>query len=81
MKEKLMKYKKKIITIVVSFVVVGLAIAGGYIGLGYNYAKNNENYSEQEVKEIALAQVDGEVISVQKEFELEDDQLSRSEFE
>ena len=81
MKEKLMKYKKKAIITVVALVVAGLAITGGYIGLGYNYAKKNENYSEQEAREIALAQVDGEIISVQKEFELEDDQLSRSEFE
>lgn len=81
MKEKLIKYKKKIIITAVALVVAGLAIAGGYIGLGYNYAKKNENYSEQEVKEIALAHVDGEVISVKKDFELEDDRLSRSEFE
>lgn len=81
MKETLMKYKKKAIISVVALVVAGLAITGGYIGLGYNYAKKNENYSEQEAREIALAQYDGEIIGVQKEFELEDNQLSRSEFE
>ena len=43
MKEKLMKYKKKAIITVVALVVAGLAITGGYIGLGYNYAKKNEN--------------------------------------
>lgn len=81
MMKKVATYKKKIIIAVVAVAVAGLALAGGYIGLGYYYAKNNENYSEQEARDIALAQVDGEIINVQKDFELEDDQLSRSEFE
>ena len=81
MMKKVAAYKKKIIITVVVVAVAGLAIGGGFIGLGYNYAKNNENYSEQEARNIALAQFDGEIISVQKDFELEDDQLSRSEFE
>ena len=78
---KVAAYKKKIIITLVAAAVAGLVIGGGFIGLGYNYAKNNENYSEQEARDIALAQVNGEIISVQKDFELEDDQLSRSEFE
>lgn len=81
MMKKVATYKKKIIIAVVAVAVAGLALAGGYIGLGYYYAKNNENYSEQEARDIALAQVDGEIINVQKDFELEDDQVSRSEFE
>ena len=81
MKEKLMKYKKKIIVTTVSVVTGALVIVGGYVGMGYYYAKQNENFSEAEVKEIALTQVDGDVISVHKEFELEDDRLSLSEFE
>ncbi|MGN1386441.1 MAG: PepSY domain-containing protein [Bacillus sp. (in: firmicutes)] len=80
MMKKVAVYKKKIIITVVATAVAGLALAGGCIGLGYYYAKNNENYSEQEARDIALTQVDGEIISVQKDFELEDDQLSRSEF-
>lgn len=78
---KMLKYKKKIIISVIAILVIGIAIVGGYYGMGYNYAKKNENYTEKQVREIALAQTNGEIINVKKDFELEDDNLAQSEFE
>ncbi|PGA90841.1 hypothetical protein COL93_27820 [Bacillus toyonensis] len=78
---KMLQHKKKIIISVISILVIGIAIIGGYYGMGYNYAKKNENYTEKQVREIALAQTNGEIINVKKEFELEDDNLAQSKFE
>ncbi|MEH6942210.1 PepSY domain-containing protein [Bacillus sp. JJ722] len=77
----MLKHKKKIIISVIGILIIGIAIVGGYYGLGYNYAKKNENYTEKQVREIALAQTNGEIINVKKDFEIEDDNLSQSEFE
>ncbi len=81
MKEKIMKYKKKIIGTVAGVAVLSIAIGGGYLGMGYHYAKQNDRYTEKQIRDIATAQVAGEVISVRKQFELEDDRLPHSEFE
>ncbi len=80
-KNMFVENKKKIIGGFIAIVVLGLVVVGGYVGMGYYYANKNDNYTEKEIKEIALKQVDGEVISVQKEFNLEDDHISRSEYE
>ena len=79
--QKLAVSKKKIILTVVVIAVLFAAGIGGYVGIAYNYAKKNDNYTEAQIKEIALSYIDGEVISVQKDFEIEDDRLSHSEFE
>lgn len=78
---KMLKHKKKIIISVIAILVSGIAIVGGYYGMGYNYAKKNENYTEKQVREISLAHTNGEIINVKKEFELEDDNLAQSKFE
>lgn len=77
----MLKHKKKIIISVIAILVIGITIVGGYYGIGYNYAKKNENYTEKQVREIAFAQTNGEIINVKKDFELEDDNLAQSEFE
>ncbi|WP_433772668.1 PepSY domain-containing protein [Bacillus wiedmannii] len=77
----MLKHKKKIIISVISILLIGTAIVGGYYGMGYNYAKKNENYTEKQVREIALAHTNGEIINVKKEFELEDDNFTQSKFE
>ncbi|HDR7717892.1 PepSY domain-containing protein [Bacillus albus] len=77
----MLKHKKKIIISVIAILVSGIAIVGGYYGMGYNYAKKNENYTEKQVREIALAHTNGEIMNVKKEFELEDDKLAQSTFE
>ena len=81
MKEKLMKYKKKIIITIATIAVLAIATVGGYFGMVYNYALKNDNYTEAEIKEIALEQVEGEVVSLHKELDIEDARLSQSEFE
>ena len=80
MMESIKKYKKRIIVSLVTLVVLAAAAVGGYFGAGYYYAKQNVNYSEAEVKEIALADTAGEVISVHKELELEEN-VTKSEYE
>ncbi|MEI5889968.1 hypothetical protein DXB51_09340 [Bacillus cereus] len=77
----MLKHKKKIIISVISILVIGIAIVGGYFGMGYNYAKKNDNYTEKQVREISLAHTNGEIINVKKEFELEDNNLIQSQFE
>ncbi len=80
-KNRLAENKKKILGSFIAIVVLGIIVIGGYVGMGYYYANQNDNYTEAQIKEIALEQIDGEVISVNKDFELEDDRLSRSEYE
>ncbi|MGH1287648.1 PepSY domain-containing protein [Bacillus toyonensis] len=77
----MLKHKKKIIISVISILVISIAIVGGYFGMGYNYAKKNDNYTEKQVREISLAHTNGEIIHVKKEFELEDNNLTQSQFE
>ncbi|MCU5323332.1 hypothetical protein OB976_09795 [Bacillus cereus] len=77
----MLKHKKKIMISVISILVIGIVIVGGYLGMGYNYAKKNENYTEKQVREISLAHTKGEIMNVKKEFELEDDNLTQSTFE
>ena len=74
----MLKYKKKIMISVIAILVSGIAIISGYYGMGYNYAKKNENYTEKQVREISLAHTNGEIMNVKKEFELEDDNLAQS---
>ena len=80
-KNRIVENKKKIIGSFIAIVVLGLVVVGGYVGMGYYYANKNDNYSEAQIKEIALEQVDGEVISVRKEIDMEEDRLSHSEYE
>ena len=35
----MLKHKKKIMISVIAILVSGIAIVGGYFGMGYNYAK------------------------------------------
>lgn len=59
------KNKKKIILIIVLIII----IAG--VGL-FALAQSNVNYTENQLEEIALGQIPGEVVDVKTEFELED---------
>ena len=80
-KNRVVENKKKIIGSFIAIVVLGLIVVVGYVGMGYYYANKNDNYSEAQIKEIALGQIDGEVISVHKEIDMEEDRLSQSEYE
>ena len=73
--------KKKVIISVVAAIILILVGLGTYYGVAYNYALKNENYTEREIENIALEQsVGGDIIRITKEFEIDDEQLSLSEF-
>ncbi|MGM9930100.1 PepSY domain-containing protein [Pradoshia sp.] len=78
--EKMKNKKKAIILTVSSIAALGLILIGGYAGLGYYYAKQNNHYTESQAKEIALSYVDGEVLTVKKHIEMEDNP-AKSEYE
>ena len=62
------KQKKKIF-----MVIGGIILLGGICTVGiYSIIKSNVNYSVVEAQEIALKAVNGQVIKVEKEIELED---------
>lgn len=44
---KMLKHKKKIMISVIATLVIGIAIVGGYFGMGYNYAKKNDNHDKR----------------------------------
>lgn len=60
---------KKTIIIVFSIAIIGGGITAGSI---YSYINSNENYTENQMKEIALKKIPGQVIDTKKELELED---------
>lgn len=70
--DKKTKIKKIVIITVVSSIGIGVVGAGG----AYAYLKSNMNYSEAQLKQVALKQVPGEVVSVKKD--IDDDNLSLS---
>ena len=62
------KQKKKIF-----MAIGGIILLGGICTVGiYSIIKSNVNYSVVEAQEIALKAVNGQVIKVEKEIELED---------
>ena len=65
------KNKKKIIitTSICAFSVVALGFTG--VTLAYNKAKSNINYTTEQVKEIALGAVKGDVVGIRKKIELD----------
>lgn len=70
--QKLNENKEKIIRTVAILSIIG-ALGIGATGIAvFAYAKSNINYTEKQMKEIALKKVPGEVIKVKKEFNEED---------
>ncbi|MGG5462851.1 PepSY domain-containing protein [Clostridium sp. B9] len=70
--ETLKKYKKKIIIACTVIVLggVGLSLAGG--AFLYNKTKASIKYTEKQCEEVALKQIPGEVVKVEKDVDLED---------
>ena len=60
---------KKIIIIGVVLLIIGSGIAVGSV---YTYAKSNINYTEKQLKEVAIKAIPGQLINVKKELEFED---------
>lgn len=77
--QKLKDNKKKIIKRLSILTIVGI-IGAGALGVSvFTYAKSKINYNENQLKEIALNKIPGEVIKVKKEFN-EDDFTFEYEF-
>lgn len=70
--EVINRKKKRIITgiSILAIVVIGVGAVG--VGLMYKNATSNINYTEEQAKEIALANIPGEVVKVERDIELED---------
>lgn len=70
-KEFLRNYKKKIITVIGISILTITIISGVGLGLIYSHAKSNIKYSQDQLQEIALGKVPGEVVNVEKELNFE----------
>lgn len=66
-KEFCIKYKKKIIAVIGTGVLAVAIIAGTAFGVVYSRASSNIKYNQDQLQEIALQKVPGEVVDVQKE--------------
>lgn len=65
-------YKKRIIT-VITISALTVIIAAGIVGkVVYSRAKTNTKYTQDKLAQIALGQVPGEVIEVEKELNFEE---------
>lgn len=66
-KEFCVKYKKKIIAAIGIGVLAVAIISGTVFGIVYSKASSNTKYNQDQLQEIALQKVPGEVVDVQKE--------------
>lgn len=64
--------KKKIKKLIIIALVTLITVGGAASIFLYNAIKGNVNYTLEAAKEIALGQVPGEVISVERDIEVED---------
>lgn len=71
-KEFCKNYKKRIITVISISLLTIIIIFGSVGGIVYSRAKANINYSEEQLQQIALGKVPGEVLKVQKEINFEE---------
>lgn len=66
-KEFLINNKKKLIKLISSAVLAVIVLAGTFVGISYNRANSNLNYSQDQLQEIALEKIPGEVVGIEKE--------------
>lgn len=59
-------YKKKIITVIGSIIFAIVAVVGIAGGVIYSHAKSNIKYSQEQLQQIALTKVSGDVVGVNK---------------
>lgn len=72
-KEFCKNYKKRIITVIGISILTITIIIGVTLGLTYSHAKSNIKYSQDQLQQIALGKVPGEVVNVKKELNFEDE--------
>lgn len=61
------KYKKKIITVIGVGILTVAIISGAAFGIVYYKASSSIKYSQEQMQEIALQKVPGEVVDVEKD--------------
>jgi hypothetical protein len=66
-KEFCIKYKKKIITVIGVGILTIAIISGAAFGIVYYKASSSIKYSQEQMQEIALQKVQGEVVDVEKD--------------
>ena len=66
-KDFCIKYKKKIIAVIGIGVLAVAIIAGTAFGVVYSRASSNIKYNQDQLQEIALQKVPGEVVDVEKD--------------
>lgn len=66
-KDFCIKYKKKIIAVIGIGVLAVAIIAGTAFGVVYSRASSNIKYNQEQLQEIALQKVPGEVVDVEKD--------------
>ena len=71
-KEFFKTYKKRIIIVISISLLTIIIILGAVGGIVYSRAKANINYSEEQLQQIALGKVPGEVLKVEKEINFEE---------
>lgn len=64
--------KGKIVKVII--IIVGLVIIGSGIVIGgmYSFAKSNINYTQNQLEEIAVKKIPGEVVDIKRNLEFED---------
>lgn len=71
-KEFCRNYKKRIIKIISISIVAVIIVGGSIAGVVYSKAKGNLKYTQDQLQQIALGKVPGEVIKVEKELDFEE---------
>ena len=71
-KEFYKSYKKRIIKISVGGILIIIFIIGTVTGVIYSKAKGNIKYTQEQLQQIALGKVPGEVIDTEKELNFEE---------
>lgn len=71
-KEFCKTYKKRIITVISISLLTMMIVVGAVGGIVYSRAKANIKYSQEQLQQIALAKVPGEVLKVEKEINFEE---------
>ncbi|KOF57201.1 hypothetical protein AGR56_12070 [Clostridium sp. DMHC 10] len=71
-KEFCKTYKKRIITVSSISLLTVIIVVGAVGGIVYSKAKGNIKYSQEQLQQIALGKVPGQVLKVEKELNFEE---------
>ncbi len=71
-KEKIINNKEKIKKVILIATGIAVIVSGLVVGGIYSYANSNMNYSQNQLQEIAIKRILGEVVNIKRELEFED---------